>query len=157
MTFDPLKHERKHESKKPEFINLEDSFYQTYRAHRPNPIPKVKQIKVSFKLRIFSALACIFTFFWTLGGAVLSIIFAIGAALCIFKSSYMNSLLADCWDRVKKGAAVTLGLFTGIFSPQFGITIILCYFMIQEEDIQQTIIGKALFNQLNKESNDWQS
>lgn len=56
------------------------------------------------------------------------------AFITFFQSSEMNNNLKKAWETFKSVLAVILGLIIAIFSPAFGFSIIMLYFMLHQQE-----------------------
>lgn len=93
----------------------------------------------------------ILTFFASLALLILLPFFMLFAAahglvagLVLFRNSASNAKARYYWKQLKKTIAVTLGLLIATISPSFGFGIIILYFLIQGEEIQNSFLNQVI-------------
>ncbi len=72
-----------------------------------------------------------------------TLIAVVTGCLTLFRNETILAHLNKTWKTCKKLAAVALGVFVAAFSPPFGLGMILLYFVLHGENIDQGIIGRV--------------
>ena len=138
--------EDKKKQKMPEFIDLEEEGLEEeeYLFQEQKPLVSPPELHLPLPYRILFLLGGLFGALYTIGGLLIQCTFVTVHVLTFFRSKTVKMLVYDCWDRVCKGAVVTLSLFVAVFTPQFALIVFLSYFMMQDTSWQQGILGRAL-------------
>ena len=89
-----------------------------------------------FLMSLGVGLAALFYLFATFMALVVS-------SLTFFSLETQVAHLKKCWKGCKKLAIVALGILVAVFSPPFGLGMILLYFLLHGENIDQGIVGRV--------------
>lgn len=129
--------ERKERERREEVLSDKRSNYFT-------KLQEIDNIKYPFYMRIFTV---IWSVLFALG-AIAALVAFMGvflcAALCLFRWQRCNSVLAKLSDNFYKLLVFSLGTFIGTVSPPFGFGIIVLYFMLRGEDVENSIFMRFL-------------
>lgn len=111
-----------------------EEYYQT--------IHKLTGQTYSWGLRVFCAFAAIVAWLYVLLMLLLSGITGAIAAVALFSSPAINAKFYRFLKLLCRGSAVFLGTFVAIFSPTFGFGILILYFMLQGEKMDERILSR---------------
>lgn len=149
---DPYEHQT--ERKIPEFVFVDQGPRDEKEKIGATPHEDPKQMfssiqtiakgKQPFHLRILAFLG---TFVMLLGCAIIlffTLIFALFSLIFLRQSSYMNEQVSIAWRIFKKAVVFTLGCFVCVFNLSFGMGIILMYFMLSGESINQRFMQEFM-------------
>lgn len=128
---------------KPEFIVIEEpdeaeskeyyhSFMSLERSHY-SPLVRFFFFLGSFLIVCFSFLLLI-----------LSVFYLVLNAATFFQVASFKQQLIRIWGRYKTVLVFSLGLFIATLSPPFGFSIILVYFMLQGQRLENTMMSRFM-------------
>lgn len=106
------------------------------------PLHKLKDVKPTAALRIASLLSSLILY----GALVLLIfLFLVHATMFLLTLGlvpFFRLATAKYWDLIKKTFVVASGLFVALFSPHFGLAIIVLYFILTTGGTSDPIFSK---------------
>ena len=136
----------------PEYVILDkeedearkDEGYAKEQADYLTTLHKIGQMKFGVGLRILCLLAAFFVALATVFIAALSLIAVAMGALTLFLSKEVNTQVLKALNNVRKLFVITFGLLIAVFSPALGLGLIVLYFMLKGESLQQDLINKVV-------------
>lgn len=147
---EPEEEKRESSIHHPEFIILtEEHSEQVYhesgseqKSEFYQPFEKLEGIQATAGLRI----GCLITSFLMLGCTVFVFLFLmfalILAALTFGQVESLNSMLKKYWSIFRKVFVITMGLTVAVFSPFFGLGLIILYFILFIRSEQDPIFSR---------------
>lgn len=134
----------------PEYVILdkeEEQPQQQYAKEQADyltTLHKIGQLRFGLGLRILCLLAAGIAAIATAIIAVLALIVVAMGAITLFLSKDINAQVLKALRNVRKLLVITFGLFLAVFSPALGLGMIVLYFMLKGESLQQDIINKVV-------------
>lgn len=137
------------ERKLPDFIYVDNGdHYENFqggawreRKEYLESIQKLGKGKYPFSLRILTFFASLATFFTSCIALILCLPAFIIAALLLFQVKKVNAVLKKYWKLFKRTLVISFGLIISSFSPSIGFGIILLYFLILGEKINNRFLA----------------
>lgn len=135
----------------PEFIyvepEVEDDRKGFRREEEYQSIHSLQSQRFPFGMRIlFLFLSCLLLFFLIIVAPIVLLLTGFNL-LTMRKIENFNKNTIQLWGAFKKMVVVALGLLVAIFSPAFGISIIMIYFMMHKDNF-----GKVWMERIMKPS-----
>lgn len=105
---------------------------------------KIGQMRFGVGLRILCLLGGVVAAIATTIVAALSLIVVAMGAITLFLSKDINEQVLKALRNVRKLIVITFGLLLAVLSPALGLGMIILYFMLKGESIQQDLINKVV-------------
>lgn len=105
---------------------------------------KIGQMKFGVGLRLLCLVAAFFTALATAFIAALALVAVAMGAITLFLSKDVNTQVLKALSNVRKLFVITFGLLVAVFSPALGLGLIVLYFMLKGESLQQDLINKVV-------------
>lgn len=135
--------------KKPDFIYV-DHTYQHERSQGSEgasqafeSLRTMQQRHYPLSLRFFTLGASFIFAIWAALMLICTGVSIVIAALVLFKSDYGNGRIKAYWKYFRQSLVFMLGLFVAAFSPAFGISIIILYYVQQGESIRNRLFARV--------------
>lgn len=107
-------------------------------------LQKIGQLQFGFGLRFLCLIAGLVAAVATvIVGALALIVFGIGL-ITLFMSKEINEQVVKALRNVRKLLVITFGLFLAVLSPALGLGMIILYFMLKGEALQQDIVNRVI-------------
>lgn len=141
------------DAKKPDYIYVNEGADEgSSLEHEENEegfqkIQQLKNLHFSYGVRLFTAFFCFLAFIFTCVSLVFCAVSGAISAALLFRNEICNRAFQRYWKWLRRGAAVALGLFVGIFSPNFGYAILLIYFMLQGEQFENSMVSNFVYKE----------
>ena len=141
--------------KRPEFIIIDPrQGKNSDSSQKPNnPFQSQKEEPQSSKspisLRFLCVLGLIFCLIFGLGILIWSIALTFLAALSLFRNQNLNQGVRSFWKLYTNTVITGLGFALGIISPTIGLGLIVLYFSVTGEIIENSILHKVIKRSFN--------
>lgn len=112
-----------------------DVYYDTLNKLKTTPFSPGMRVLL-FLLSLVMAIATIVVL-------CVALIYTLLAAVSFFQSSNFNAMMRQSWKGVWKFLVFTMGFLLGVFSPAFGIGIVVLYFMVHNEKMDGFFLNKV--------------
>src|ERR1700733_8987960 len=126
--------DREDEAKK--FSGFEEQYFRSFQA--------LKHKGSSISVRITCLLGSLLLIVTVAFAVPFLLLFAILNALTFFKMKLFWLQTKKLWMYLKRALVVTLGFAVAVFSPSFGLTIIMIYFLLQGQQMENQFMMKLM-------------
>lgn len=118
--------------------------YAKEQADYLTTLHKIGQMRFGVGIRFLCLVAGLVAAIATLFVAALSLIVVALGAITLFLSKDVNTQVLNSLRNVRKLLVITFGLLLAVVSPALGLGMIVLYFMLKGESLQQDIINKVV-------------
>jgi len=112
-----------------------DVYYET--------LTKLKTMSFSLGMRVVLFLLALVMATAAVAVLCIALIYTVLAAASFFQSSNVTTMMQQSWKGVWKFLVLTAGFLLGVFTPVFGIGIVVLYFMVHNEKMDGFFINKV--------------
>ncbi len=135
---------------KPKFIIIEDEFvkgsagtWEEGPKEGPySPFQGLSDVKFSLSLRIISLGLSLLLILSTLVVTIATLFCGLLKLITFGRIKRVDDLFTNCYSLMRKSLVLTIGLFIATFSPSFGFAIIIIYFLMIGEKLNQDLLRR---------------
>lgn len=138
----------------PEFVIIDDGNHRQQTSSRASsgsqkvpPFTSIEQLSEAhypLSIRLLCTLLSLLMVFSSIAAAILTGIFALGVVFTLGKHEYTRNLFDYFWGWWRKTLVLALGFFVAFFSPPFGFSIIIIYFVLMGEKLNQELLRRVM-------------